>query len=126
MKKVSVIMATLALAACSRTYYTGEVSYAQDNQNCIYEFSQRGDFSAKRFDEDKYIVHKNALCSQVLANDMGAVRVPVAQPVARPVAEPVYIRRNFYAEPAQTVRYNPVIANTNRYYMAREVEITIE
>jgi hypothetical protein len=131
MKKISMLLAgVLGLTACSQTYYTGEVSYAQDNQDCVYEFSQYGDFSAKRFDEDKYIVHKNALCSQVLANDMGARTMPMPAPrvVQQPVVQtvPVYVQRNYYAEPVRTVRYNPVIANANRYYAAREVEITIE
>ncbi|MDR1207485.1 MAG: hypothetical protein LBK26_03670 [Rickettsiales bacterium] len=129
MKNISIIFAgALGLAACTNTYYKGGVSYAQDNQDCRYEFSQYGDFSARQFDEDKYIVYKNALCSHVFANDMGTRAMPLPARVVAPVVQtvPLYVQRNYYTEPVRTVRYNPVIANANRYYTAREIEITVE
>ncbi|MCL1902225.1 MAG: hypothetical protein FWG18_01185 [Alphaproteobacteria bacterium] len=135
MKKLSIILAgALALTACTQTYYNGRVSYAQSNQDCVYQFSQSGDNSAKRFDENKHVIHKNALCSQVMANDMG-MRNPVmvqpqpqrvVMPQPAPVFQTVPVQRSFYTvEPScRNVRYNNETCGGGNF--GREIEIIIQ
>ncbi|MCL2538649.1 MAG: hypothetical protein FWE52_04230 [Alphaproteobacteria bacterium] len=131
MKKIlMMVVAAIAVTGCTKEYYNGKVRYTQDNDNCIYRFSQGGDFAQKKFAEDKKVVYKEALCRDVLANDMAAA-APVARPV--PMPQPVPVVRNVRPAPMSACNscgcgscMNPVIANTNRFHSAHGIEIIIE
>ena len=131
MKKIlTLTIGLLTLAGCAGQYdyYTGNVRYYQDGDDCVYSIGEVGEHQAGNIRDlyvNKKIVYRKTLCRDLYAQDTAdtdAARrdrrtiVPVttsqtvAEPQSAPVVEPMtvaptcphaYVRRRYVLVPQQ-------------------------